>query len=79
MIPYVQQRLGEESVMWASDFPHFDCALPGILTDLVERKDVSESALDAVLRRTASRFYKLDEPAIAAAVAKRRGTRTTSR
>jgi hypothetical protein len=73
MIPYVQQRLGEEAVMWASDFPHFDCQLPGILTDLVERKDISKSALDGVLRRTASRFYRLDEGAIARSVEERRG------
>jgi predicted TIM-barrel fold metal-dependent hydrolase len=73
MIPYVQQRLGEESVMWASDFPHFDCELPGILTGLLERKDIAKSGLDAVLRRTASRFYRLDEAAIARAVARRRG------
>jgi predicted TIM-barrel fold metal-dependent hydrolase len=73
MIPYVQQRVGEESVMWASDFPHFDCDLPGILTPLVERKDISESALDGVLRRTASRFYRLDEAAIARSVERRRG------
>jgi predicted TIM-barrel fold metal-dependent hydrolase len=72
MIPYVQQRLGEEAVMWASDFPHFDCELPGLLAPLLERSDLSPSQLDGAVRRAASRFYHLDEQAIADALARRR-------
>src|SRR5262249_38850488 len=28
MVPYVQEAIGAESVVWASDFPHFDSEFP---------------------------------------------------
>ena len=64
MLPYVQERLGEDKVLWASDFPHFDALLPGLVSYMRERKDLTASQRDAVLGGNACRFYKLDASAI---------------
>lgn len=64
MLPYVQQRFGEDKVLWASDFPHFDAQLPG-LVGLRERHDLTDSQLEGALWRGAASFYKLDPEAIA--------------
>jgi predicted TIM-barrel fold metal-dependent hydrolase len=60
MIPYVQERLGHEKVLWASDFPHFDCHLPGLVSPVLERTDLSPAQREAFLGGAASRFYTLD-------------------
>jgi len=73
MIPYVQQRLGEEQVVWASDYPHFDAHVPGLVKPLVERADLTASQREGVLWRAAARLYGLDPAAIGRAVAARRG------
>jgi uncharacterized protein len=71
MLPYVQQRFGEDKVLWASDFPHFDAEVPG-LVGLRKRSDLSDSQRDGVLWRGAACFYKLDHEAIARSNAERR-------
>jgi predicted TIM-barrel fold metal-dependent hydrolase len=72
MIPYVQSRLGEEQVVWASDYPHFDARLPGLVKPLVERADLTAAQREGVLWRAAARLYRLDVDAIGRAVAARR-------
>ncbi|MGO9058736.1 MAG: amidohydrolase family protein [Candidatus Binataceae bacterium] len=70
MLPYVQQRFGEDKVLWASDFPHFDAELPG-LVGLRKRTDLTDAQLDGVLWRAAASFYKLDHESIARSKAER--------
>ena len=70
MLPYVQERFGEERVLWASDFPHFDAELPG-LVGIRKRADLTDGQREGVLWRAASRFYKLDHEAIARSKATR--------
>jgi predicted TIM-barrel fold metal-dependent hydrolase len=72
MIPYVQERLGEDTVVWASDYPHFDAHVPGLAKELVERADLTPSQREGVLWRGSARLYGLDADAIARAVAARR-------
>jgi predicted TIM-barrel fold metal-dependent hydrolase len=72
MIPYVQERLGEEQVVWASDYPHFDAHVPGLVKPLVERADLTARQREGVLWRAAVRLYRLDAAAIERAVATRR-------
>ncbi len=60
MIPYVQERLGGDKVLWASDFPHFDCHVPGMVSSVVDRADLSPGQLEAFLGGAATRFYGLD-------------------
>jgi len=69
MVGYVQQVLGDETVVWSSDFPHFDTHSPFVLP----RPDLSESQRDGLYRRAALKFYRLDEDRIARANAARRG------
>lgn len=71
MVPYVQQRFGEESVVWASDFPHFDTEAP-FTEDMRERDDMTDSQRDGALRRAAIALYGLDWSRIEAANAARR-------
>jgi uncharacterized protein len=72
MLPYVQQRFGDDRVLWASDFPHFDAEVPGLVS-LRKRTDLTAGEREGVLWRAACRFYKLDHQAIARSVASRRG------
>jgi predicted TIM-barrel fold metal-dependent hydrolase len=67
MLPYVQQRLGGDKVLWSSDFPHFDALLPGLVSYMREPKDLIAGQRDAVLGANACRFYQLDATAIARA------------
>jgi predicted TIM-barrel fold metal-dependent hydrolase len=64
MIPYVQQRLGEDKVLWASDFPHFDCQVPGLVAPVQTRSDLTPAQRDWFLGDAAANFYKLDLAAI---------------
>lgn len=59
MVPYVQSLVGEEKVIWASDFPHYDTE-PPFTKDMLERKDMTESQRDGVMARAAMSFYRLD-------------------
>jgi predicted TIM-barrel fold metal-dependent hydrolase len=77
MVPYVQERLGEEVVLWASDFPHFDTE-PPYTADMARRQDMSDSQRDGVLRRAALTFYRLDWAAIRERNAARRGLTVTA-
>lgn len=73
MIGTVQQALGADSVVWASDYPHFDSHVPGLLGPMLERNDLSEDGREAVLWRAATRLYRLDADAITLAHTARRG------
>src|SRR5690606_21364262 len=72
MVPYVQSRYGDESVIWASDFPHWDTQAP-FTHDMMTRSDLTDEQRDGVMRRAALRFYQLDEERVVSANAKRRG------
>jgi uncharacterized protein len=63
MVPYVQQRLGLRSVIWASDFPHFDVE-PPYAEDMLRRTDLTPEQLRAVMCDASVAFYGLDVEAI---------------
>jgi predicted TIM-barrel fold metal-dependent hydrolase len=71
MLPYVQERFGENKVLWASDFPHFDAELPG-LVGLRKRTDLTQSQREGALWGAAAGFYGLDTEAIARSKSQRR-------
>jgi predicted TIM-barrel fold metal-dependent hydrolase len=73
MIPYVQERLGNNKVLWASDFPHFDCQVPGLISPVLDRPDLSPDQRDAFIGGAAARFYKLDVKGITKAHQERLG------
>ena len=71
LVPYLQDQLGLNSVVWASDFPHFDAEFP-LAKRIVERPDLTPEQRDAVLSTTAQWFYNIDGQAIERSIAARR-------
>ena len=61
MLPQVLDLIGEDIVMYASDYPHWDSEYPESLHTVMERKDLSETQRQALLHDTAARFYGLDK------------------
>ncbi len=59
MVPYVQERFGLGSVIWASDFPHFDTE-PPFTAAITARTDLTDAQLTAVTRDAAVAFYGLN-------------------
>jgi predicted TIM-barrel fold metal-dependent hydrolase len=78
MVPYVQERLGDQSVLWASDFPHFDTE-PPFSADIVNRTDMTDRQREAVLHGAATAFYRLDWDHIQERNASRRGAALAAR
>ena len=56
------RRLGDECIMFASDYPHWDGAWPHATTELLEhdqRRGCPDSALARVAGANARGFYRL--------------------
>lgn len=51
--------LGEDQVIYASDYPHFDCDFPNSVAELVDNSGLSSRVLEKVLGRNAARVYGL--------------------
>ncbi|MCL0101860.1 amidohydrolase [Dehalococcoidia bacterium] len=51
--------VGDDVIMWASDYPHPDQPFPGASKLLLERKDLSEKAKSKILGPNAARLYGL--------------------
>lgn len=71
MAPVTQSFYGDETVLWASDYPHFDVEPPYTKLAL-ERDDLTDTQRDGLLRRAPLKFYGLDEQTIVDANRKRR-------
>jgi len=56
-LPYVIERIGDDKIVFASDFPHWDGMFPYVTATIRGRKDLSEQAKDRVLGDNAKRFY----------------------
>jgi predicted TIM-barrel fold metal-dependent hydrolase len=56
-LPYVIERIGEDKIVFASDYPHWDGIFPHVVSTIRGRKDISESAKAKVLGENAKRFY----------------------
>ncbi|MEK7215213.1 MAG: amidohydrolase family protein, partial [Chloroflexota bacterium] len=60
-LPLIAQAIGEDKIMYASDFPHeleYE-DYPEDIEELAERADLSETARRNILGTTAAAFYKL--------------------
>ncbi|HTM08441.1 MAG TPA: amidohydrolase family protein [Verrucomicrobiae bacterium] len=57
MLPYVIERIGDDKVLFASDYPHWDGMFPKVVATIRGRKDLSESAKEKILGGNAARFY----------------------
>lgn len=56
-LPYVIDRIGDDKILFASDYPHWDGMFPYVTKTIRERKDISDRAKDRILGENAKRFY----------------------
>ena len=56
-LPYVIERIGDDKILFASDYPHWDGIFPYVVSTIRGRKDISEQAKGRVLGENAKRFY----------------------
>ena len=56
-LPYAMDRVGEDKILFASDYPHWDGAFPHVVSAIRGRKDISEKAKQKVLGENAERLY----------------------
>ncbi|HET7361934.1 MAG TPA: amidohydrolase family protein [Burkholderiales bacterium] len=59
LLPQALKLIGEEQILYASDYPHWDGSYPHSLGELREREDLSEAQKRKVLGENARRLYKL--------------------
>ena len=59
LIPVVAAQLGNQSVMYSSDYPHTDSKFPYSVKTVRERDDLSDDLLPKLLAGNAARYYKL--------------------
>ncbi|MDH3444027.1 MAG: amidohydrolase [Deltaproteobacteria bacterium] len=56
-LPYVIERIGDDRIVFASDYPHWDGMFPHVVSTIRGRKDISDTAKAKVLGGNAKRFY----------------------
>jgi hypothetical protein len=57
MLPYVIDRIGDDRILFASDYPHWDGLFPNAVSTIQRRKDITEAIKEKVLGGNAKRFY----------------------
>ena len=60
MLPYVVERVGEDLILYASDYPHWDSDFPNSTRPLRERTDLTADVKARILGGNACAFYRLD-------------------
>ncbi len=56
-LPYVMERIGEDAILFASDYPHWDGNFPYMVSTVRGRKDISDRQKDKIMRANAIRLY----------------------
>ncbi|MGH7772264.1 MAG: amidohydrolase family protein [Candidatus Binatia bacterium] len=56
-LPYVMERVGQDLILFASDYPHWDGNFPYMVSTVRGRKDISEEAKQKMLCQNAMRLY----------------------
>lgn len=56
-LPYVMERIGEDAILFASDYPHWDGNFPHMVSTVRGRKDISDRQKDKIMRANAIRLY----------------------
>lgn len=59
LLPQVLGMVGEDVIMYASDWPHWDTDFPDSIATLLERGDLGDRAKHKILRDNAKQAYKL--------------------
>jgi predicted TIM-barrel fold metal-dependent hydrolase len=55
----VIEQFGDECMMYASDYPHWDMEWPHSVAQVVRRKDISDASKQKILAGNAKAFYRL--------------------
>lgn len=58
LIPLAIEFLGEDRIIYASDYPHWDCRFPGTVDEILKQK-ISDSAKAKILGENAKRLFKI--------------------
>ena len=61
LLPQAMQLIGDDQILYASDYPHWDGSYPQSLAELRAREDISEAQKRKVLGDNARRLYKIKE------------------
>ena len=56
-LPRAVETLGEGAIVFASDYPHWDCTFPGAVDALARRNDLSRTAKERIFSDNALRLY----------------------
>jgi predicted TIM-barrel fold metal-dependent hydrolase len=62
-LTYPLSRLGEDVIMYASDYAHWDAEFPNSARKIADRPELTEQQKAKILRDNALRFYRLPVPA----------------
>ena len=56
-LPYAIERIGDDKILFASDYPHWDGMFPNVTKTIRGRKDINEQAKNRLLGENAKRLY----------------------
>jgi predicted TIM-barrel fold metal-dependent hydrolase len=59
ILPAVLREIGEFAVVYASDYPHWDCAFPNSVKNIASRADLSEREKRKILYENGRSLYRL--------------------
>jgi predicted TIM-barrel fold metal-dependent hydrolase len=59
-LAHVVETIGDDWIVFASDYSHFDARFPGAAEPIVRNKELSDSSKKKILRENARRLYSLD-------------------
>lgn len=58
-LPLMMERFGDDCILYASDYPHWDTEWPDTARHILERKDLSDKSKEKILSSNARSFYRL--------------------
>ena len=59
-LAFTAEHLGADKILWASDYPHPDAKIPGVVDELMDAvKPLPEESQRQIVGATARTFYKL--------------------
>ena len=56
-LPFAIDALGDSSIVWASDYPHWDSSFPRSVTKVTERRDLTAAQLRTLFETNPKRLY----------------------
>lgn len=65
ILPGIVSTMGDDNIVFASDYPHPDAVFPGVVAELADRNDVSEQTKRKILGLNAVRLFRLPLTSIA--------------